>query len=62
MAAVPIIDEQVRLGPGTLRCFRTQDHARLERGRLHRFVTVEERTFELVDLQFRVQLEYRRSA
>lgn len=62
MSPVPIFDEEVRLGPGLFRCFRREDHARVEAGRVHRFVTVEERTFELVDLTLRVVLEYPRSA
>ena len=59
---MPVFDEEVRLGPGVFRCFRREDHARVEDGRVHRFVTVEERTFELVDLHVRVVLEYTRPA
>lgn len=59
---MPVFDEQLCLGPGVLRCYRREDRARLEAGRVHRFVTVEERTFELVDLRLRVALEYGRPA
>src|SRR5690606_32033327 len=59
---VPVFDEEVRLGPGLFRCYRREAQTRVEGGRIHRFVTVEERTFELVDLQLRVVLAYPASA